>query len=45
MYHIQNGGYASGLLAMGQATSVLHPNDKTSHMDLPCLVVETTPSH
>jgi len=45
MYHIQNGGYASELLAMGQVTSVLHPNDKASHMALPCLVVETTPSH
>jgi hypothetical protein len=45
MYHIQSGGYASGLLAMGQMTSVLHPNDKASHMALPCLVVETTPCH
>jgi hypothetical protein len=45
MYHIQNGGYTSGLLAMGQATSVLHLNDKASHMALPHLVVETTPCH
>jgi len=35
MYHIQNGGYISGLLAMGQATSVLRLNDKASHMALP----------
>jgi len=45
MYHIHNGGYASGLLAMRQVTSVLHPNDKASHMALPRLVVETTPCH
>ena len=45
MYHMQNGSYASGLLAIGQATSVLRPNDKASYMALPRLLVETTPCH